>query len=95
MTKNHAPGSRFRSVSFEPIDDWLGAKPGDYLKISGHKAGESARHAEILKVQGDKGGPPYYVRWPDGHESLVYPGSDIVIEHKRRKSTAGRVPVTR
>lgn len=49
----------------------------------------------ILKVRGDKGGPPYYVRWPDGHESLVYPGSDIVIEHKRRKSTAGRVPVTR
>jgi len=57
------------------------AKPGDHLKISGHRVGEPARQAEILEVRGDKGGPPYYVRWPDGRESLVYPGPDIVVEH--------------
>ena len=66
------------------------AKPGDRLKVSGHRVGESETHAEILEVRGGDGQPPYYVRWPDGHESLVYPGSDIVVEHARprKKSKA-------
>lgn len=62
------------------------AKPGDRLKVSGHRVGEPPRLAEILEVRGAHGEPPYYVRWPDGHESLVYPGGDIVVEHKRRKT---------
>lgn len=63
------------------------AKPGDWLVVGGHRVGEPSRHAEILEVRGDKGSPPYYVRWVDGHESLVYPGSDITVErhHKARK----------
>ena len=27
------------------------------------------------------GGPPYLVRWDDGHESLSFPGSDSTVEH--------------
>lgn len=46
-------------------------KPGDHLKVSGHRVGEPSKHAEILEVRGDHGQPPYYVRWSDGHESLV------------------------
>lgn len=64
------------------------AKPGDSLKISGHRVGESAQRAEILEVRGEKGQPPYYVRWADGHESLVYPGSDIVVEPKHAKKVS-------
>jgi hypothetical protein len=56
------------------------AKPGDRLKVSGHRVGEPTRHAEILEVRGAHGQPPYYVRWSDGHESTVYPGPDIVVE---------------
>ncbi|MGF1618910.1 MAG: DUF1918 domain-containing protein [Acidimicrobiia bacterium] len=64
------------------------AKPGDRLRVSGHRVGEPVRHAEVLEVRGDKGQPPYYVRWPDGHESLVYPGPDIVVEPKHDKKSA-------
>lgn len=65
------------------------AKPGDLLKISGHRVGEPARHAEILEVRGEKGQAPYFVRWPDGHESVVYPGPDMQVEHTTRKGTKG------
>jgi hypothetical protein len=33
-----------------------------------------------VEVRGDNGGPPYLVRYPDGHEGLVFPGPDCVIE---------------
>jgi hypothetical protein len=61
------------------------AKTGDRLTITGHRVGEATRHADILEVRGEKGAPPYYVRWSDGHESLVYPGPDMIVEHRRRK----------
>lgn len=57
------------------------AKPGDLLVVNGHRVGERVREAEILEVRGDKGSPPYFVRWSDGHESLVYPGPDITVTH--------------
>ena len=33
-------------------------------------------------MRGSKGGPPYLVRFPDGHETLVFPGPDCVVESK-------------
>ena len=58
------------------------AAAGDRLVIKGHKVGEHDRDAEILEVRGEDGGPPYLVRWEDdGHEGLLFPGSDAVIEH--------------
>lgn len=59
------------------------AKPGDRLVIKSHKIGDPMRDAEILEVRGDKGAPPYLVRWSDGHESVVYPGPDAVVETKK------------
>jgi hypothetical protein len=32
-------------------------------------------------VLGEHGAPPYLVRWSDGHESEVFPGSDIFVHH--------------
>lgn len=67
------------------------AKPGDRLIVSGHRVGERPRRAEIIEVRGDKGSPPYIVKWADGHESTVYPGPDITVEHAtttQRKSRA-------
>jgi hypothetical protein len=60
------------------------AKAGDWLVVGSHRVGEPPRQGEILEVRGDKGTPPYFVRWADGHESLVYPGSDITVEHHRK-----------
>jgi hypothetical protein len=44
------------------------------------------RHATIVGVQGDDGGPPYVVHWADDppgepHDHLFYPGPDADIEH--------------
>ncbi|MBF6213904.1 DUF1918 domain-containing protein [Nocardia puris] len=57
------------------------ANIGDRLLVHGHVVGEMDRHAEIIEVRGPEGGPPYLVRFDDGHESLMYPGPDAVIEH--------------
>jgi hypothetical protein len=58
------------------------ARVGDRLVIHGHRVGEPERDAEILEVRGTDGEPPYLVRWSDdGHEGLVYPGSDAYVEH--------------
>lgn len=58
----------------------LHARPGDRLVVRGHHQGELQRDGEILKVLGEDGAPPYLVRWSDGHESEVFPGSDIFVE---------------
>jgi hypothetical protein len=57
------------------------ATPGCQLVIKGHHVGEPDRKGEIIEVRGPDGGPPYLVRWDDtGHETLLFPGSDCVIE---------------
>jgi hypothetical protein len=58
------------------------AQVGDRLVIKGHVVGEPDRDGEIIEVQGEDGGPPYLVRWgDDGHEGLLFPGSDARVEH--------------
>jgi hypothetical protein len=62
------------------------ATAGDRLVIKGHKVGEHDREAEILEVRGADGGPPYLVRWSDGQEGLLFPGSDATVEQRPRRS---------
>jgi hypothetical protein len=59
----------------------LRASPGDRLLVKGHFVGDAAKDGEIIEVLGEEGAPPYIVRWEDGHESRVYPGSDISVQH--------------
>ena len=56
------------------------ATVGDRLHIHGRMVGVKERVGEIIEVRGAEGAPPYFVRFLDGHESLVYPGPDCVIE---------------
>jgi hypothetical protein len=56
------------------------AEVGDLLHMHGRTVGTRDRVAEIVDVRGEQGEPPYLVRFPDGHESLIYPGSDCVVE---------------
>ena len=58
----------------------LQASVGDRLHVHSHTVGVTDKIALILEVRGEQGAPPYLVRFPDGHETLVYPGSDCVIE---------------
>lgn len=55
---------------------------GDRIVIKGHHVGESDHDGEIVGVRGWDGSPPYMVRWGDtGHEVLLFPGTDAVIQH--------------
>ena len=52
------------------------AQVGDSLVAESNKVDAARRHGEIVEVRGEDGGPPYVVRWSDGHEGLTYPGPD-------------------
>jgi len=56
------------------------ASVGDRILIHGHVVGQAGRTGEIVEVRGPDGSPPYVVRFDDGHETLVYPGPDAIIE---------------
>ncbi len=58
---------------------------GDRLVVHAHRIGKAQRDAEILEVLGECG--PYRVRWQnDGRESIIYPGSDVSVEHFRPRT---------
>lgn len=56
------------------------ATVGDRLHVHGRSVGANDKVGEIVEVRGDGGAPPYRVKFPDGRETLVYPGTDSVIE---------------
>lgn len=58
------------------------ATVGDRLHVHGRLVGNADQEAEIIEVRGADGAPPYLVRYPDGHEGLVYPGPDCVVVEK-------------
>lgn len=53
---------------------------GDVLRFTGRTVGTPEHRAEVLEVLGRGGEPPYRVRYDDGHEAEVFPGSDCVID---------------
>ncbi|KAE8134121.1 hypothetical protein BDV38DRAFT_286146 [Aspergillus pseudotamarii] len=55
------------------------ASVGDRIAIKTRNIGGGDQVAEIIEVRGPAGGPPYLVRFPDGHESVVFPGPDSEI----------------
>ncbi|TYB38380.1 DUF1918 domain-containing protein [Actinomadura chibensis] len=60
----------------------MNGRVGDRLLVHGNVVGQADRAGEIVEVRGPDGGPPYLVRFEDGHETLVYPGPDAVIESR-------------
>ena len=56
------------------------ASAGDRLHVHARIVGQQDHVGEIVEVRGPQGEPPYLVRYPDGHETLVYPGPDAVVE---------------
>ena len=56
------------------------ATVGDRLHVHSNHVDEAEKYGEIIEVLGEDGEPPYKVRYRDGHEGLVFPGGDCVIE---------------
>jgi hypothetical protein len=52
------------------------ANVGDQLVIESRTVDAPRKIGEIVEVHGEEGGPPYLVRWSDGHEGLMFPGAD-------------------
>ena len=46
------------------------ATPGDRIILAGELVDQPTRSGEVLEARGADGGPPYVVRWDDGHESI-------------------------
>ncbi|MBA8951824.1 DUF1918 domain-containing protein [Actinomadura namibiensis] len=58
----------------------MNASVGDRLHVHGNTVGQPDRAGEIIEVRGPEGGPPFVVRFDDGHTGLVFPGPDAVVE---------------
>jgi hypothetical protein len=57
------------------------ANVGDRLLTHGRIVGQHDREGEIVEVLGSEGAPPFRVRFEDGHETVITPGPDSVVEH--------------
>lgn len=60
------------------------ANTGDRLLVHGRVVGEHDREAEIVEVLGHNGEPPFRVRFDDGHEAVVSPGPDSVVQERNK-----------
>lgn len=68
------------------------AEVGDQYRARSRIIGHPDRVGEVLEVRGEHGAPPYIVRWDDtGHDVLVFPGSDAVIDHLEHRLEHGVV----
>jgi hypothetical protein len=53
---------------------------GDRLVVRGRTVGSPERYGVVTEVRGSADGPPFMVRWDDGHEGLFFPGSDSAVQ---------------
>lgn len=60
------------------------ATVGDRILVHGRTVGAGEHQGQIVEVRGEEGSPPYLVRFTDGHEALVFPGSDCEITSPAR-----------
>jgi len=56
------------------------AATGDRLHFRARFVGQHDHTAVVLEVRGPDGAPPYLVRHDNGHEALVFPGTDVWVE---------------
>ncbi|CAL9514330.1 DUF1918 domain-containing protein [Streptomyces sp. Tu 3180] len=59
------------------------AGKGDRLVVHGRVVGQQDHVVEIVEVLGPDGAPPYRVRSENGHETIMSPGPDSVVDHRR------------
>ncbi len=57
------------------------AHTGDRLVVESNNVGAARRSGEVLEVISGAAGQRLRVKWDDGHETVLCPGSDARIEH--------------
>ncbi|GHE15697.1 DUF1918 domain-containing protein [Streptomyces alanosinicus] len=63
------------------------ASKGDRLVVHGRVVGKQDHVVEVIEVLGPNGTPPYRVRTENGHETIMSPGPDSVVEHRKASDT--------
>ena len=58
------------------------ASVGDRIVVHGRTVDTADRTGEVLEARGADGGPPFLVRFVDGHQGLVFPGPDVQVLHR-------------
>ena len=71
------------------------AQIGDVIVLAGERVGQPTRAGQVLEVRGPDGGPPYLVRWNDGHTGLLYPGPGSVLRVISPGDSASHIPAPR
>jgi len=59
------------------------ATVGDRIRVHGRTVGSGEQTGEIVEVRGEHGQPPYLVKFTDGHEGLIFPGSDCEVDSEK------------
>ena len=54
---------------------------GDRVAIHGHAVGVPERTGEVIEVRGEDDHALLVVRYDDGHQAILSPGSDCEIHH--------------
>ena len=57
------------------------ASVGDRVIIHGRVVGAVERAGEVIEVRGTGDNPLLVVRYDDGHEAILSPGSDCEVRH--------------
>jgi len=57
------------------------ASVGDRVVIHGRVVGAAERAGEVVEVRGSEDNPLLVVRYDDGHEAILSPGSDCEVRH--------------
>ena len=71
------------------------ATPGDHIILAGELVDQPTRAGEVIEARGADGGPPYVVRWEDGHTSTMFPGPGAVLRVTESASTPHEEVVAR
>ena len=64
------------------------AQVGDTLVIEGNRVGVARKTGTVVQVHEAQGRQHYTVRWDDGRENTVFPGSDCHVLHRAVEYTA-------
>jgi hypothetical protein len=65
------------------------ARVGDHLVVAAPNTSAVTRDGEVVETRGPDGGPPYVIRWSDGHEGLLYPGPGALLRVEHAAHPAG------
>jgi hypothetical protein len=65
------------------------AHVGDQLHMHGRVVGRAEHTAQIIEIREATAGQPIFVvRYEDGHQTMIYPGPDSVVEHRAECPTS-------